>query len=195
MTEYRWSELRDQATSVFGSYPDAALEQSVLDVFEQAPGAVAAALQKIVQRVQAGKLAGHAGWMIFGREVANITRPVPDVVARDEAKRERALKLAELWLSNAGGQVPSEGELLDELFGTSGRLHAFDDEETRSRMLARWREQRPVAERLDREMDERARSYISKRAHLKNTRSRRKVVGRLMDVGVCVSDSTEWLAA
>jgi hypothetical protein len=46
---------------------------------------------------------------------------------------------------NAGRELPSESELLDELFGRHGRLRAWaSDPELRSRMVALWREQRSV---------------------------------------------------
>ena len=37
MTDYHWSELREQAVPVFGTYPNAQLESSIIEVFERSP--------------------------------------------------------------------------------------------------------------------------------------------------------------
>ena len=116
MTEFNWQEFRNEACRVFASYPDAATEQPLLDVFERNPVAVIAAVEKIIGRVQAGKLHGRAGWMIVRREVENIGRPATDLVATDTGERDRAARLAACWIRNAGMHFDREAEIVDELF-------------------------------------------------------------------------------
>lgn len=79
-------------------------------------------------------------------------------LAQNIDARRSAVKLAELWIVNAGLYVPTAEEVLDELFErNSSRLHAwYDDEDLRAQMLDVWENERPRAARAAQESIERA---------------------------------------
>ena len=79
-------------------------------------------------------------------------------VSQDIDARRAAVRLAELWITNAGLYVPTEHEVLSELFERSGsHLHPwYDDEDLRAQMVDVWQHERPRAERAEREQQERA---------------------------------------
>jgi hypothetical protein len=162
MTDYSWQTLRERAAHTIG-YPNAATEDRIIEVFEQNPRGVTLAVEKILSRVHAGKLTARAGWMIVTREVAEITRPAPDVTATDTQERERALDRARRWMRNAGLHLPNEAEVLDELFERT-LLREFNDETTRQEILRCYRELRPLGEQVEREALERAEAWKASRA-------------------------------
>lgn len=79
-------------------------------------------------------------------------------LASDDGTRQHAVRLAELWIQNAGLYMPSEAEVLHELFERSGsRLHFwYDDQDLREQILDVYRHEKPRAERAQRETLERA---------------------------------------
>jgi hypothetical protein len=79
------------------------------------------------------------GWFLAGVRSGNLPGAVP------EPERLTGIRLAESYIRNAGLYLPTEAELLDELFGRHGSLRAFaDDGELRARMLECWRQARRV---------------------------------------------------
>jgi hypothetical protein len=100
---------------------------------------------------------------------------------------------------------PTDGEILRELF-ERGPLQKFDDDMCRHRVLARYREVRPVGEQLDCDMEKRAREYVESLPKLRKIQSRLKTGGshgwktlrddvqrvnsrQLTDTGLQLSDS------
>jgi hypothetical protein len=110
MTTYHSQEIRKRAAQTIG-YPNAPTEQPI-EAFQRSPVAVVQAVEKIINRVHAGRLESPVGWLIITREVAEITRAVPDVVATDSHERERAIERMRRWMHHAGLHFPSEVEVL-----------------------------------------------------------------------------------
>jgi hypothetical protein len=79
-------------------------------------------------------------------------------ISQSNDARRAATRLAELWIVHAGLYMPTEAELLDELFErSSSLLHPwYDDEDLRAQMVDVWHHERPRGERADRELAERA---------------------------------------
>lgn len=73
--------------------------------------------------------------------------------------RRKAVRLAEAWITNAGLYVPTEAEVISELFERSGsHLRPwYDDEDLRAQMIDVWEHERPRAERAEREQRDRLR--------------------------------------
>jgi len=75
-----------------------------------------------------------------------------------DQRRAKAIHRAERWTINAGCFMPDEQNYLSELFdGPAGMLRHYRDEEPlRERMAQLYKLERPDAERVEREFDERA---------------------------------------
>jgi hypothetical protein len=72
--------------------------------------------------------------------------------------RRAAVRLAELWIVNAGLYMPTADEVISELFErSSAHLHPwYDDEDLRAQMIDVWEHERPRAEKAEHEQLERA---------------------------------------
>lgn len=153
MNSVRWSDVRADAVRYFnGELPRAELEQSVMDIFEQQPQVVIAALERVAARFSAGKI--RSGWAIWKMELENASAPAD--VEVDLGDRDRAIRCAELWLHNAGLHFDREEEIEDELFGDWGVLRPWRDEEAlRERLLSQWRaRERPRGVQIETESAE-----------------------------------------
>lgn len=141
MTDLIWKDLYDQAVQNFGGQtPGRDLETHLLTVFADRPVAVQAALTKTANRFAAGKI--HTPWPIVKRELehdaqrAHITAPTTPEKGRDT-------RLAELSIKNALHYLPSEAELLDEIFGRTGRLRSYEtDQDLRQHIINIWTHER-----------------------------------------------------
>jgi hypothetical protein len=133
---HHWLQLRDHAIQLFGDTPGAALEETILEHFNEQPQRVADLIDQIGGRVKTGKV--KSGWPILRRE---LERKPADSVATDTLERAKQLKLAETWIDQAGGYIDDQQELLDELFNERGRLRHWPD--LKPAIVAHWLEQRP----------------------------------------------------
>jgi hypothetical protein len=152
-----WRELYDDACTRFGGQtPSRSTEAALVEAFESRPATVQRAVAKLGDRYAARKV--HTPWPLVLAELDQDAKRA-DIVADPDADpgRERQIHLAERYIANAGCFLPTEAELLDELFGYHGRLKAWaDDEPLRRRMVDAWQAARPAAERTEREQLERA---------------------------------------
>jgi hypothetical protein len=162
VNSYHWQQVREQAAEIIG-YPSASIEDAIIDTFRTNPAAVVQAIERILAKVDSKKLSAGAGWLIIRREVEQITRPAPDVVATDMHERERALERARRWMQHAGLHFPNAAEVLDELF-ERGMLREFNDDPARQEILRCYRRLRPLGEQLDAEELERAERLRAQRA-------------------------------
>ena len=90
-----------------------------------------------------GKLAGElkrpAGYLLAGVRSGELP------AAQVDRERELQIHLAERFIANAGWGLPTEAELVDELFGRHGKLRAWaGDELLVARMVDAWRRARTV---------------------------------------------------
>lgn len=134
MTEYSWSDVRDEATAVFGNGPTDDQERDILTRFMKDPAYVVRVLAEVGAAVKAGRI--QAGWPFAH---THVVRDEPaDKVATDEEKRRRVLFNALSWVRNVGGQYDRESEVAEELFGElGGRFNRWPDLEPE--VLAEWR--------------------------------------------------------
>jgi hypothetical protein len=141
-TIYSWAEIRERAAAELGGYPDAALEQEILEVFRERPAFVVGVVADVTRGYQRGAI--HSPWLLIRKQAK--ASPVEELVT-DASERTGAVKRAELWLRRAGLHIDRESELLDELFGERGPLRAWaDDEALRAKLVGLWRELRPLGE-------------------------------------------------
>ena len=80
-------------------------------------------------------LRSPAGWFLSGVRSGNS----PGLVV-DESGKAQAIRLAERRIANLGHALPSEAELLEELFGARALLESWaSDVELQARMVETWR--------------------------------------------------------
>jgi hypothetical protein len=85
-------------------------------------------------------LRSPAGWFLSGVRSGN----KPEM-ARD-ARQLESLRLVERYLESIAHVLPSEAELVDEVFGLRGRLRPWaSDEALRARIVETWRRLRAPA--------------------------------------------------
>jgi hypothetical protein len=135
-----WQELYDEAVARFGGQtPGAALEASVVAVFVERPAAVHAAVVKLGDRFASGRV--RSPWALMLAELEQGAGR-EQVVASERGDRERLVRLAERRVANLGHVLPSEAELVEELFGRRALLEPWaHDDELRARMVDLWRRQ------------------------------------------------------
>lgn len=105
----------------------------------------------------------RAAWFLAG---IRTRRPPQDTTDTGKA---RQVQLAEIYIDNAGLYLPTEDEILAELFsghkekGTYDLKPWTDDQPLRDRLAARWQAQQPRAQQADAEKIARAEHW--KAAH------------------------------
>ena len=134
-----WQALYDDACARFGGQtPGAALEASIVAVFLERPADVHKAVVKLGDRFASGRV--RSPWALMLSELEQSAGR--DVVASESVDRERLVRLAERRIANLGHALPSEAELLEELFGKRALLEPWaSDLELRARMVETWRRQ------------------------------------------------------
>ncbi len=155
MTAFHWPDVRDRAITAFaGETPQGPLEDAIIVVFEQHPALVAKAVDQVAKQYANGEI--RSGWAVLRHRVVELAEPRSTATASDTKDRDRKIRQAEQWMRTGGLHIPTEDELLDELFGSRGLLEPWHADATlRQRMLNLWREQRPTGEQLDLEQEER----------------------------------------
>jgi len=82
-------------------------------------------------------LRSPAGWFLAGVRSGNRPDSLPD-----ESGKTQAIRLAERRIANLGHQLPSESELIEEIFGKRALLEPWaGDEALRARMVETWKHQ------------------------------------------------------
>jgi hypothetical protein len=133
-----WEQVYDDAVARFGGQtPGAELEASLVQAFVERPAAVRAAVVKLGDRFASGKV--RSPWALMPAELEQGAGR-GQVVASESADRERLVRLAERRIANLGHALPSEAELVEELFGRRALLEPWaSDDELRARMVETWR--------------------------------------------------------
>lgn len=145
MTEYSWAALYDRACDLFRDRPNADQEQTILDAFRDRPRFVSEQVDKIASGVTNGTI--RSGWAVL-RQTVSAPGPV-DARVTDSSERDKRVRATLNWISNAGLHFDREPELVDELFGDTGRLRAWaDDDSLCSSMVAAWQKVRTEPQRL-----------------------------------------------
>jgi hypothetical protein len=141
--EFIWNDVLAEGVALFdGAEPEGDLEGRLLRIFQQDPVQLVSAIRAVGEtqeplvqdpwvtvelHVRAERLTGP-GEQLNSRR----TQPLP-LSARIES--------AERYVRNVGSEFETEAELLDDLFGHSGRLADLAaDQELRARMLNVWRD-------------------------------------------------------
>jgi hypothetical protein len=163
MTTYTWTDLRTHAAERFaGQTPGPELEQRIIDVFQQQPQIVAAAIDYIAERFRAGIV--RSPWPVLATHVEQATT-THDIQATDSTQRNRAIANAEQWIRTAGLHLDRASELEDDLFGDLGRLRAWASDTTlRQRMLTLWDDLRATAVQVERDQEQRLHEWSAQRA-------------------------------
>jgi hypothetical protein len=163
-----WEDLALQTAERFGGtmpHPDTA--QAVAAVYAKAPNAVERAIDRVANDYAEGNI--RSPWGVLKSRVQQIT------VDSSQAKRgndaDKAIARAEQRVRNELLHYDLEREVVDELFGPRGTLKDHDTPDTRTRMLALWREHRPLGELVEQEADERGRRYVEQRQRLEPTKA------------------------
>ena len=138
-----WQQLYDEAQKLFdGQTPGTQLEAQLAAFYEARPHAVQQALTKVADAYHAGKV--HSPWPVLRAELERDAKRAT-ITADETPERELQVHLAENFIRNAGWGLPTEAELVDELFGRHGKLRAWaSDELLVARMVDAWRRARTV---------------------------------------------------
>jgi hypothetical protein len=156
-----WATVRSTAIQGFnGELPVAATEQALIDAFEQEPLAVMHARDQVIEDFRRGK--ARSGWAVWKSRVALQTARNPSV---DVSNRPKAIIAAEAWIRHAGGYLDRETEVIDELFGDTGKLREWPD--LQPRMLELWHAARPRFEAAEKAAEERAAKLVEARARIR----------------------------
>ena len=136
-----WQELYDDTLPLFGGQtPGQRLEAELVEIYEHRPATVKAAIDKIAQAFNAGKI--RSPWAVVRTELERDAERATHT-ADDGADRIQRVRLAERRVANIGHALPDEHELLEEIFGRRALLEPWaGDELLRQRMLALWRQAR-----------------------------------------------------
>lgn len=161
--EIHWADIYDKAVTSFGgSTPGQQLEADILTHFREHPAATQAAITKIADRFTAGKI--HSPWPLVLRELDRDDNR-DGITARDDHERQTAIRLTEIYITNAGLYLPTEAEVIDDTFGDHGRLKQWaDDPDLQERIVQHWRDQQPRAEAAIADSLERAAKFNAGRA-------------------------------
>ena len=182
MTTYHWPDLRAQAIEHFnGQTPGPQLEQDIIDIFEQHPQTVAAAITRIAGRYRTGTITSP--WGVLRADLQRATTS-PDITATDSTDRDKSIAVAEQWIRTAGCHYDRPSEIEHELFGDA-RIHPTVDPRTgeaivsptdglltpwahdlnlRQRILQLWEHERPRGEQAEADHQARADRWVREQA-------------------------------
>jgi hypothetical protein len=166
MTEtYDWQTVRRRAIKRFhDELPHAETEAKVLEAFQANPHAVVVLIDQLGDELDRGSSI-RSGWAVLAKRCSPALDAGAPVTATDAQQRVRAIRQAEAWIANAGIHFDSATEVEDELtrlLRDSGGL----TEILRERLIARWRELRPIGEQLAQDEAARAAAWIESRKML-----------------------------
>jgi len=153
---YSWADERERAAEAFGGrYPDAELEQDLIEAFRDRPAFVVDAINDVIGGYEAGRITSP--WPFLRKRIAE---PAADVVVSDTRERDKRVAQAQGWIRSTGLHFEQESELVDELFGSTGRLRGWDSAPLREEMLSLWRQVRPAGEQLECEAEDRIKAQV-----------------------------------
>lgn len=186
MSEHDWHTTYTDAVQRFGGdTPGAALEQQILDAFQEAPQLVIRAIDKVAAKYTAGRV--NSPWGAMKHEIQRATNQ-PHLIAVDSTGRDRAIQRAEQWIRAAGIHYDRDSEIMLELFSGSGLLAAYahvdlipDDTDTGKwkiseptgdialveRMLKVYNDARPTGIQIEEDTTARAEKYRAQQAELR----------------------------
>lgn len=157
-----WATVRDGAIAAFnGEKPNDGTEVAVIDVFKLYPQEVIHEINAVGDLLSTGQI--RSGWAILKHRVAKIEA----ISQRKHAtvtlgpNRDKAHARAEQWMRAAGLYLPSEEEVIEELFGERGNLEAFP--ELQAEMLDLWASLRVKARVAEEAAVARGLAYRAKR--------------------------------
>jgi hypothetical protein len=144
MEQTTWATVYDNAVTKFGGQtPGHDLEQTLLVVFTSSPATLNAAIDRAAQAFASGK--AHSPWGIVRSELQRHAARA-DITTTGHGDQAKRIALAERYIQLAGHHIPSQAELLHELFGPShergtapGHLHPWQgDHALEQRMVEQW---------------------------------------------------------
>ncbi len=140
MTTLDWPSIRSTFTVLYGNQlPMQKLEAELVDIFQEHPALFTAEANRVALIYADGKI--HSPWPILRRNLGERlerNEHFEQATANDTSERDRAIRNAENYIRGAGVHLPSESELLAELFGADGLTADLDtleqtERETRDR--------------------------------------------------------------
>lgn len=156
-----WSSVRDGAISLFnGERPLQASEDDIIAVFKTHPQEVIHAINEVAQQVNNGQ--ARSGWGVLRHRVKGIAAKAQrNATAHLGPSREAALARAQQYMRAAGMFLPTEAEVIEDLFGDRGQLEPFP--ELQDEMLALWRELRPKVAQSEQDAIKRGLAFQAQR--------------------------------
>lgn len=119
-----WAHLRARAIDAFdGELPNNHTEQLIIEAYEAHPEAVRKALSQVATDFTKGTI--RSGWGVTKNRAERILSPPSNPSAATGIDKERAIQRAEQWMKTTGAHYDRQTEVLEELFGAQGRLHAY----------------------------------------------------------------------
>lgn len=117
MSDHVWSDTRHKAIQAFhGETPGPELEQRIIDVFRRRPQLVIDSIAYVAEQRKLGRVQKSC-WGVLAAHIEHAAHVSEDIVASDESDRAKAIVRAERWIERAGLHLPTEHDVLDELFG------------------------------------------------------------------------------
>lgn len=137
-----------------GTTPGAKLDQDLRDLHQRHPAAFAAKTHEILSGWAAGRITSPWPFLRSAMQKLDEHRPTAENAGPE---RDKAIRLAETWIRNAGLYEPTPMSLLAALFEDQGRLKPWqDDVDLQRRMVDLWRKEAPRGEKAESAMLERA---------------------------------------
>lgn len=158
-----WADIVDQYTDVYNAAPTSHLILELGAIYQRHPAITLHRLRETGDAYIAGRI--HSPWGFVLQELRRHDtqrQERPEDTGRD---REKAILLVEIHTRNAGLNIPTEAEYLDDVFGTHGRLKPWATDLTlRDRMLNLYRQERARAVAGELEQRDRADKFKSARS-------------------------------
>jgi hypothetical protein len=151
-----YAELYDSLVDATGTTPGTKLAEDLERLYQRHPATFAAKTGEVIAAWNAGRITSPWPFLRSALQRIDDTRPTAEAPA---AELEKAVRLAETWIRNAGLYTPFD-ELESELFEKGGRLEPWaNDTALRARITDYWRAQRPRVRQAEHEKIERAEAW------------------------------------
>ena len=161
--QVEWQTVRAGAVSAFnGEQPNDGAEATIIEAFKQYPQEVIQEINIVGGLKDSGQV--RSGWAILRHRVLAIEQRVArrhNASATLGPNRDKALARAQQWTRIAGLYLPTEEEVIEELFGSGGQLEPFP--ELQDEMIDLWQELQPKAEKVEQDAVARALAQRAKR--------------------------------
>lgn len=160
-----WQTLRNQfMRAIGGDPPGAALEDELIQAYTDHPDAVERSFEKITLAHAAGKI--RSPWGALKTEVAKAVDAARNPTHDRGASKTKAVQRAEQRIRNELVHYDRETDVIDELFGPRGTLRDHHTPDLEQRLVALWRELRPLGELSEHEHKQYLARYAEQRAQL-----------------------------